>query len=42
MYYIWVIRHLEENSYINPVFVPEHKWVMESEALIWPERKDVQ
>jgi 5-deoxy-glucuronate isomerase len=42
MYYIWVIRHLDGNPYIEPIFVPEHKWVMEKEALIWPERKDVQ
>ncbi|HEM55527.1 MAG TPA: 5-deoxy-glucuronate isomerase [Thermodesulfobium narugense] len=42
MYYIWVIRHIEGNPYVNPIFVPEHKWVMEKGAIIWPERKDVQ
>ncbi|MCW1305929.1 MAG: 5-deoxy-glucuronate isomerase [Candidatus Parvarchaeota archaeon] len=42
MYYIWVIRHLDGNPYMNPIFVPEHKWVMDGKALIWPERKDVQ
>ena len=37
MYYIWVIRHLDGNPYINPVFVPEHLWVLDKEAKIWPE-----
>jgi 5-deoxy-glucuronate isomerase len=41
MYYIWVIRHLEGNPYTEPFFVTEHKWVMEKEALIWPERRDI-
>ncbi len=39
MYYIWMIRHLENNPYINPTFVPEHKWVMEQDAPIWPEKR---
>ncbi len=39
MYYIWAIRHLENNPYITPIFVPEHKWVMEKDAPIWPDRK---
>lgn len=38
MYYIWVIRHLDGNPYINPVFEPEHTWVMEKNAKIYPER----
>jgi len=36
VYYIWVIRHLENNPYITPTFVDEHKWVMEPDAKIWP------
>ncbi len=39
MYYIWVIRHLEGNPYITPVFVPEHEWVMNPNASIWPEKR---
>ena len=39
MYYIWVIRHLENNQYVNPIFVPEHAWVMEKDAAIWPGKK---
>jgi 5-deoxy-glucuronate isomerase len=42
MYYIWVIRHIEGNPYTEPIFVPEHKWVMEKGALIWPERRDIK
>lgn len=39
MYYIWVIRHLENNRYVNPTFVPEHTWVMDRDAVIWPDKK---
>lgn len=35
MYYIWVIRHLEGNPYITPVFEPEHLWVTDRNAKIW-------
>ncbi|MFT5875807.1 MAG: 5-deoxy-glucuronate isomerase [Clostridium sp.] len=38
MYYIWVIRHLENNPYIKPVFVPEHLWAGEPDAKIWPNK----
>jgi 5-deoxy-glucuronate isomerase len=36
MYYLWVIRHLEGNRYVTPTFVPEHRWVMDPRAKIWP------
>jgi 5-deoxy-glucuronate isomerase len=36
MYYLWVIRHLEGNRYGTPTFVPEHRWVMDPQAKIWP------
>ncbi|WP_346352905.1 5-deoxy-glucuronate isomerase [Azotosporobacter soli] len=42
MYYIWVIRHLDGNPYKSPeypVFVPEHLWVTDKEAKIWPDRE---
>ncbi|NLK07827.1 MAG: 5-deoxy-glucuronate isomerase [Firmicutes bacterium] len=38
MYYIWVIRHLEDAPYGIPTFVPEHEWVMARDAVIFPER----
>ncbi len=38
MYYLWVIRHLEGNPYIVPTFLPEHLWVAEPNARIWPDK----
>lgn len=38
MYYIWVIRHLDGNPYITPTFVPEHLWVTDPDAKIWPDK----
>ncbi|WP_371367141.1 5-deoxy-glucuronate isomerase [Sporomusa rhizae] len=41
MYYIWVIRHLDGNPYKNPeypVFVPEHLWVTDKNAKMWPDK----
>lgn len=37
MWYLWVIRHLENEPYITPTFVDEHLWVTEKDAIIWPE-----
>lgn len=37
MYYVWVIRHLDGNPYITPIFEPEHLWVTEKNAKIWPD-----
>lgn len=37
MYYLWVIRHLDNDPYITPRFLPEHKWLMEKDAVIFPE-----
>jgi 5-deoxy-glucuronate isomerase len=40
MYYLWVIRHLDGNRYGEksgtPIFEPEHLWVTEIDAVIWP------
>ncbi len=36
MYYIWVIRHLDGNRYGTPTFEPDHTWVMDPAAEIWP------
>ncbi len=38
MYFIWTIRHLEDNPYLGPVFVPEHLWPGEPGAVIWPDK----
>jgi 5-deoxy-glucuronate isomerase len=41
MYYIWVIRHIDGNPYKSPeypVFVPEHLWVTDKNAKIWPDK----
>ncbi len=32
MYYIWVIRHLEDNPYMVPEFVKEHAWSQKEDA----------
>ena len=40
MYFIWVIRHLENNPYITPIFEPEHIWVEQKDAKIWPEKRE--
>jgi 5-deoxy-glucuronate isomerase len=36
MYYVWVIRHLENNPFNERIFVPEHKWLLSKDAVIWP------
>jgi 5-deoxy-glucuronate isomerase len=36
LFYIWVIRHLDGNRYGVPTFVPEHTWVTDPNAKIWP------
>lgn len=38
MYYIWVIRHIDDNPYITPVFLPEHLWVTNPDSKIWPDK----
>lgn len=38
MYYLWAIRHLDGNPYIQPTFVEEHLWVTKEDAVIWPDK----
>jgi 5-deoxy-glucuronate isomerase len=38
MYYLWVIRHLENNPYVQPTFIQEHLWVTKEDAKIWPDK----
>jgi 5-deoxy-glucuronate isomerase len=39
IYYLWVIRHLDDNRYITPIFLDEYKWLMNENAVIWPDKK---
>lgn len=41
LWYLWVIRHLDNAPYITPTFVPEHVWVQEKGAKYWPEGKEI-
>ncbi len=38
MYFLWMIRHLENNPYLAPTFEEEHVWVEQPDAKIWPEK----
>lgn len=37
MYYLWIIRHLDGLPYTGPIFAPEHLWLNDKNAPIWPE-----
>jgi 5-deoxy-glucuronate isomerase len=39
MFYVWLIRHLEEDRYGITEFTPEHRWVTDPEAKIWPQER---
>ena len=38
MYYCWMIRHLKDNPFDERIFADEHKWLLDKDAKIWPER----
>jgi len=38
MYYIWAIRHLENNPFNERIYAEEHKWLMGKDVKIWPEK----
>lgn len=38
MYYCWMIRHLENNPWNDRINLDEHKWLLEDNVKIWPER----
>jgi|LSQX01.1.fsa_nt_gb 5-deoxy-glucuronate isomerase len=40
MYYVWAIRHLEGNPYTEPTFDPNHTWVENPDAEIFPNRRN--
>lgn len=38
MYYLWVIRHLDNSRFGERIFVDEYKWLLDPDAKIWPEQ----
>ena len=38
MYYVWIIRHLDNLPYYSPTELPEYTWVKNKDALIWPDK----
>ena len=38
MYYCWMIRHLENNPWTDRVDEDQHKWLLEKEVKIWPDK----
>ncbi len=38
MFYVWVIRHIDGNPYITPIFEAGHTWVTDKNARIWPDK----
>lgn len=35
MYYLWVVRHLQDNAYDGFEYSPEHTWMLDAKASIW-------
>ncbi|NLP47792.1 MAG: 5-deoxy-glucuronate isomerase [Clostridiales bacterium] len=42
MWYLWVIRHLDDRPYITPTFIDQHLWVTDQAADIWPKDTDIK
>lgn len=38
MYYCWMIRHFDNNPWTERIDLEEHKWLLEKDTKIWPER----
>ena len=38
MYYCWMIRHLDGNPWTERIDEEEHKWLLEKDVKIWPNR----
>jgi 5-deoxy-glucuronate isomerase len=38
MYFCWMIRHLNNNPWTNRVMEEEHKWLLEPDMKIWPQK----
>ena len=39
MYFCWMIRHLENNPWNDRIMEEDHKWLLEPNAKIWPEKE---
>lgn len=39
MYFCWMIRHLHHNPWTDRIMEEEHKWLVEPNAKIWPEKE---
>jgi 5-deoxy-glucuronate isomerase len=35
MYYLWIVRHLQDDPYEGFTFTAEHQWLLKSDAAIW-------
>jgi len=38
MYFCWMIRHLNNNPWTDRIMEEDHKWLLEANAKIWPEK----
>jgi 5-deoxy-glucuronate isomerase len=38
MYFCWMIRHLQNNPWTDRIMEEEHKWLLDPDAKIWPEK----
>ncbi|MFP5113896.1 5-deoxy-glucuronate isomerase [Bacillaceae bacterium C204] len=38
MYFCWMIRHLENNPWTDRIMEEEHKWLLDLDVKIWPEK----
>lgn len=38
MYFCWMIRHLDNNPWVDRVIEKEHEWLLEPDAKIWPKK----
>ncbi len=38
MYYLWLIPHLKDARFGERIFVEPHKWTLDPDAKIWPEK----
>lgn len=41
MWYLWIIRHLENNPYTGFEFTPDHAWTLEPEEQGWKPQEDL-
>ncbi|MDD2534204.1 MAG: 5-deoxy-glucuronate isomerase [Eubacteriales bacterium] len=39
MWYLWAIRHVDNDPYLKPSFEPEHLWTQKPDAVIWPDKR---